>query len=82
MALIFILEPHMNHFDVAFEVMSAWSTAGLSRGISSEFQTPSKILLISLMLIGRIGTITLLMGLFPRSRAPKYKLLKEDIYIY
>ena len=38
MALIFILEPHMNHFDVAFEVMSAWSTAGLSRGISSSFR--------------------------------------------
>ena len=82
MTLLFILEPQISPIDITFEVFSAWSTAGLSRGITAELGMISKLLLISLMLIGRIGTITLLMGLFPRKPSPKYELLREDIYIY
>ena len=64
MTALFILEPNLDHIDVAFEVVSAWSTAGLSRGITADLSLASKSLIISLMLIGRIGTITLIMGLF------------------
>lgn len=43
-----------------FEVTSAFGTVGLSLGITSELTVVSKILLMILMFIGRIGVVTFL----------------------
>jgi len=45
--------------DVLFEVVSAVSTVGLSRGITSEIGIWGKWILMALMFIGRVGPITL-----------------------
>ena len=44
--------------DISFEVISALSTVGLSRGITGELGTASQCLIILLMLIGRVGPLT------------------------
>ena len=47
--------------DVAFEVVSAVGTVGLSRGITADLHAVSKIILIMLMFFGRVGGFTLVL---------------------
>lgn len=46
--------------EILFEVTSAFGTVGLSLGITSKLTALSKIILMALMFIGRIGVITFL----------------------
>ena len=41
-----------------FEVLSAFGTVGLSTGITPQLNDPSQLILITLMIIGRLGPIT------------------------
>lgn len=45
--------------DIAFEVVSAFGTVGLSRGTTSELDTISQLVIMAVMLIGRLGPLTL-----------------------
>lgn len=49
--------------DVMYEVVSAFSTTGLSCGITPGLHTFSRLLLIFTMLIGRVGPLTVSMAL-------------------
>ena len=60
-----------------FEVISAYATCGLSTGLSAELPPPGTYILSVLMLIGRIGTITVATGLAMRSRRRLYKFPEE-----
>ena len=55
-----VLEPEYSFIQIMFEVVSAFGTAGLSTGITSELGTAGRIVLIVLMFIGRLGAFTLL----------------------
>ena len=48
---------------LAFEQVSAFATAGLSTGITSDLTTFGKIIIIISMYIGRVGTLTLALAL-------------------
>lgn len=57
--LIGLFEPNDSDFlKISFEAASALATAGLTSGILYEITTGSKIILILLMYIGRVGVIT------------------------
>lgn len=59
--------------DVAFEVVSALSTVGLSRGLTSELSTFGQLLIIVLMITGRLGPLTLAYFLAtPKRRRIRY----------
>ncbi|SLE58463.1 Ktr system potassium uptake protein B [Mycobacteroides abscessus subsp. bolletii] len=60
-----------------FEVISAYATCGLSTGLSAELPNSGVYLLSVLMLIGRVGTITVATGLAMRSRRRLYKFPEE-----
>ena len=45
--------------NVLFEVTSAFSTVGLTMGITSKLCVASKLLLCLTMFIGRVGTLTI-----------------------
>ena len=45
--------------NIAFEVVSAFGTVGLSRGITDQLSSFSLIIIIFVMLIGRVGPLTL-----------------------
>lgn len=65
-------------FDRAlFEVISAYATCGLSTGLSAELPQGGIYLLSVLMLIGRVGTITVATSLAMRSRRRLYKFPEE-----
>lgn len=66
--LILFFQPSFSFIDTLFEVVSAFATVGLSRGISSELSEPSKVVLIATMLIGRIGILNFFFTLVTSSQ--------------
>lgn len=62
---------------VLFEVVSAFGTVGLSTGITASIGTPSQLILIMLMFIGRVGPITVATAIALRPRRLAFELPKE-----
>lgn len=62
---------------VLFEVVSAFSTTGLSNGLTTELPLHGQALLVVLMLVGRLGPITLATALALRRRSRLYQLPEE-----
>lgn len=62
---------------VLFEVISAFSTVGLTTGITADLPSHGQALLAVLMFIGRVGTITVASALALRSRPILYRLPEE-----
>lgn len=62
--LVYIFDSSLGFMKIFFEVMSAFGTVGLSTGITSSLSIPSKIILILVMYIGKIGILTFLVSLF------------------
>ncbi|WP_125778346.1 TrkH family potassium uptake protein [Antribacter gilvus] len=60
--------------EVVFEVVSAFSTTGLSTGITAGLEWYHQLILVVLMFIGRLGPITLGTSLALRSRRRLYRL--------
>lgn len=54
--------------DLAFEAVSAFGTVGLSRGITAELSLPGQAVIMLLMLIGRVGPLTLAFTMARRQR--------------
>ncbi len=48
---------------ILFEVVSAFATVGLSTGITASLSASSKIMLILMMLVGRVGAMTFTLAL-------------------
>ncbi|TDL37427.1 TrkH family potassium uptake protein [Arthrobacter nitrophenolicus] len=62
---------------ILFEVISAFSTVGLSTGITAGMPPAGQVVLIMLMFIGRLGPVTLGTALALRSRPIMYEYPKE-----
>ncbi|WP_105566303.1 TrkH family potassium uptake protein [Microbacterium halophytorum] len=62
---------------VLFETISAFSTVGLSTGITADLPEPAQMLLAALMFAGRIGPLTIGSALALRERRIAYELPKE-----
>lgn len=60
--------------EVAFEVVSAFGTVGLSTGITADFPPAGQLVLVGLMFLGRLGPITLVSALALRERSRLYEL--------
>jgi trk system potassium uptake protein TrkH len=62
---------------VAFEVISAFSTTGLSTGLSATMPPSAQYVLIVLMLVGRVGSVTVASALALRQRHKLYRFPEE-----
>lgn len=80
--ILSLLEPTMELSKLIFEVFSAIGTVGMSIGITPELGTGSKVVVILLMFVGRVGIMSILMSFVKRSNKPKlYSLPEENILI-
>ena len=59
---------------VLFEVVSAFSTTGLSLGLTTQLDTFGRLLIIALMFWGRLGAITIMLILL--QRGPRERLIQ------
>ncbi|MCL6631953.1 MAG: TrkH family potassium uptake protein [Alicyclobacillus herbarius] len=75
------LEPHINLLRILFEEVSAFGTVGLTTGITSQVNTAVKWVLIITMYIGRVGILTLLVGMLHRRQRTKVKRISERVFI-
>lgn len=66
---------------ILFEVTSAFGTVGLSMGLTTKLSDLSKIVVALTMFIGRVGPLTLFVGLTLSKYEKKTMFPKEDISI-
>ncbi len=66
---------------ILFETVSAFGTVGLSTGITPFFTAPGKLLIIILMLIGRLGPLTIAVALIEQRETMLYRYPKEDVMV-
>jgi Trk-type K+ transport system membrane component len=78
---ITIIEPHLPLKAIVFECVSAFGTVGSTLGITTELQDASKVLIIILMFLGRVGVVTLAQALLRQYKNQNYKLPQDNIII-
>jgi len=66
---------------IIFECISAFSTVGLTLGITMKLSAASKAVLVATMFVGRISMLTLLGAIFKQVKYLKYRYPSEDILI-
>lgn len=81
MFFIAVFDPEQHLLSIAFESFSAYSTVGLSLGITADLSVESKTVLILTMFIGRVGTLTILAAFLRKMKHFKYRYPSEDILI-
>ena len=67
--------------DAIFETISAISTSGLSKGITTELSGVSKIIIIVLMFGGRVGGLTLMLTLAEKKVNEPIDRPKENVIV-
>ena len=72
---------HFGFLDILFEAVSAFGTSGLSRGITPDITDPGKIVLTIAMYLGRLGPLTLALGLALHERRAVYRFAQERVRI-
>jgi len=76
------LSPQRPFLVLLFEAVSAFNTVGLSLGMTSDFSSSGKIILILLMFLGRVGPLGLAAAIFVRSRkCESYRYAYEDVVV-
>jgi len=76
-----ITNPQIALRAIVFESFSAFSTVGLSLGVTPQFNDAGKLILTAAMFIGRIGTITLMVAFFRKLASLSYRYPTEHINI-
>lgn len=76
-----ILEPQASVMALVFECTSALSTVGSSLDLTPTLGSDSKLIVIVLMFIGRVGVLTLISSLIKQKKITKYKYPSDNIII-
>lgn len=75
------LEPELPPKALIYEATSALFTVGSSLGVTGALSVSSKILLCTAMFLGRVGIISLLVGVVGVHNDPPYRLPSDNIII-
>ena len=78
--MLTLIEP-FSFEKIFFEAFSAFSTTGLTMGITSMFSSVGKLLIIILMFIGRVGPLTFIFLLSEHVTPMKYVVPQENVEI-
>jgi len=78
---IAVFDPEKELLSIAFESFSAYSTVGLSLGITGNLSAPSKWIIILTMFAGRMSMLTILAAFLRNVKTLKYRYPSEDILI-
>lgn len=79
--LISIFDSEKELIDVAFESFSAYSTVGLSLGITAQLSQMSKLVIIGVMFVGRVGMLSVLIAVFKKVKQINYQYPNQEITI-
>ena len=79
--LILTLTEDIPFRQLLFDTVSAFGTTGLSTGASADLTVTGKGLFMVLMLLGRLGPLTMALALVPRGEASLYRYVQERVKI-
>ncbi|MCF8332108.1 MAG: ATPase [Bacteroidales bacterium] len=79
--LMTFFEEDKQFIPLLFEAFSAFSTVGLSRGITADLSNASKIIIIFTMFIGRVSMLTILIAILKKFKPAHYSYPKQEILI-
>ncbi|WP_148371357.1 TrkH family potassium uptake protein [Bacteroides bouchesdurhonensis] len=79
--MLSMLEPGTSVMALTFECVSALSTVGSSLNLTPTLCDASKLLVALLMFIGRVGLITLMLGIIKQKKNTKYRYPSDNIII-
>lgn len=81
-ALLVVESVHGRTFlEVFFEVMSAFGTVGLGLGITAGLTAAAKLMLCLVMLVGRIGPLTLVLAISLQGPKPAYDYPRGTVMV-
>lgn len=66
---------------IVFECFSAFSTVGLSLGITGKLTDVSKLIIVALMFIGRVGMLSILIAFMRQFKYKNYRYPTEEILL-
>ncbi len=81
LGLALMLSEDADPLHVVFEATSAFSTCGLSAGLTPELSAPGRIAIIIGMLAGRIGPLTLALAMANESKPAPLRLVEEKVMV-
>ncbi len=67
--------------DYLFETVSAFGTVGLSMGVTTKLDTAGKLIIIAMMLLGRLGPLTLAFAMARRVKESQFQYAEENIIV-
>ncbi|OGI03570.1 MAG: hypothetical protein A2X42_00885 [Candidatus Margulisbacteria bacterium GWF2_38_17] len=79
--LLLIVDKEHSLHELIFEAISAFGTVGLSTGITPMLNEHAKLIIILLMLVGRVGPLTLAYSLTRKQKQIKYSLPEEKVLV-
>lgn len=79
--LITIFDPEKGLLNIAFESFSAYSTVGLSLGITGDLSIISKCIVIAIMFVGRVSMLSVIVAVFKKIKHKNYRYPSEEITI-
>lgn len=78
---ISVSDPNFTFVEVLFEAVSAFATVGLSMGITAKLSTLAKLIIITLMYIGRVGVLLLMEALLGEPQVSEIDYPEEDLLV-
>ena len=79
--VVLLLEPSLGARELLFETVSALFTVGSSLGVTDSLGDTTKVVLCTAMFVGRVGILSLLMGLVRSRRDASSHFPKESVII-
>jgi Trk-type K+ transport system membrane component len=79
--LISISDAEKDLMSVGFECFSAYSTVGLSLGITADLSDTGKLVIAIIMFVGRVSMLTIIIAVFRKIKHKTYRYPTEEILI-
>ncbi|NER79118.1 MAG: ATPase [Leptolyngbya sp. SIO1D8] len=76
-----LFDPEIGFLHIFFEAVSAFATVGLSTGITASLSTPSQLVIICTMYVGRVGVLLFMAAIVGDHSPSMLRYPEEDLLV-